>query len=386
MDNLLATSIEIIHRRSILGEAPTIFCLDQNHFILALCYIRCRIAMDSIPTFSAPSTPPRKPRRALQLMQGALGPHFATPLYRNNTRTGKTRSTVIIPGKAAHAQRLRDRIQTLMQQTIPGTSSDAIPPVHEDMPGDVWEDIEDCDMNTMGAPPESTDVTTLDTGFMSGDEHHVENIGAPQGTVTLSGNLKRNRQNDVTRLNDSWKTLFPMLRNPLLAFTNHSSGRYSPTVDAAWQTSCTDTCVTHETRILCLDWDREFFHGTWHRTHWQCSVDYQGVDVLCCAAHPVTHGLVLNGFFPTSPVKPRMAVSIHLLDFYFALLERSGDAVTAMSAALRTFYSRRGFPIIDNSVNLPIICLSNVMSHSFISGKCTGGAISTWPRQCHPVV
>ena len=84
------------------------------------------------------------------------------------------------------------------------------------------------------------------------------------------------------------------------------------------------------------------------------STDYRGVEVLCCAAHPLTHQLVLNGFFPASPVKPRMAVSIHLLDFYFSLLERSGDAVTAMSAALRTFYSRRGFPIIDDSVWQPV--------------------------------
>ncbi|KAG6887512.1 hypothetical protein C0992_011981 [Termitomyces sp. T32_za158] len=45
--------------------------------------------------------------------------------------------------------------------------------------------------------------------------------------------------------------------------------------------------------------------------------------------------------------EPRMAISVHLLDFYRALFERSCDAVNAMASALNTFYSRRGFVVLD---------------------------------------
>ncbi|KAI0259639.1 hypothetical protein BC834DRAFT_833182, partial [Gloeopeniophorella convolvens] len=64
--------------------------------------------------------------------------------------------------------------------------------------------------------------------------------------------------------------------------------------------------------------------------------------------------LVKNGHFPASPTLPRVSVSIPLLDLYFSLLERSGDAVTALSAALRTLYSKRGFEFIDDSGRLVV--------------------------------
>lgn len=47
-----------------------------------------------------------------------------------------------------------------------------------------------------------------------------------------------------------------------------------------------------------------------------------------------------------------MAVSLDLLDFYYALFERSCDAVNAMSAALNAFYLKRGFYMVDKKVHL----------------------------------
>ncbi|KAI0746147.1 hypothetical protein C8Q76DRAFT_605599, partial [Earliella scabrosa] len=49
-----------------------------------------------------------------------------------------------------------------------------------------------------------------------------------------------------------------------------------------------------------------------------------------------------------SPSQPRMAVSIDLLDLYFALFERSADAITALAGALKSLYQRRGFPILND--------------------------------------
>lgn len=47
-----------------------------------------------------------------------------------------------------------------------------------------------------------------------------------------------------------------------------------------------------------------------------------------------------------------MAVSIHLLDFYQALFERSCDAVNAMASALNSFYNRRGFILLNQNVSI----------------------------------
>jgi CxC1 like cysteine cluster associated with KDZ transposases len=60
--------------------------------------------------------------------------------------------------------------------------------------------------------------------------------------------------------------------------------------------------------------------------------------------------LVSNGLFPTSPSKPRMAVSISLLDFYDALFNRSCDAVNAMASALNSHYTQRGFVLLNSKV------------------------------------
>ncbi|KAI0676695.1 hypothetical protein C8Q78DRAFT_960079 [Trametes maxima] len=67
-------------------------------------------------------------------------------------------------------------------------------------------------------------------------------------------------------------------------------------------------------------------------------------SILCL----YSYSLVRNGLFPTAPSLPRIAVSIDLLDFYFALFERSADAVTALAAALKTLYIHRGFPIVND--------------------------------------
>ena len=50
-----------------------------------------------------------------------------------------------------------------------------------------------------------------------------------------------------------------------------------------------------------------------------------------------------------------MAISIDLLDLYSALFDRSADAVTALAAALKTMYKRRGFPILNSKVRLGVL-------------------------------
>ena len=80
------------------------------------------------------------------------------------------------------------------------------------------------------------------------------------------------------------------------------------------------------------------------------SADLETINVQTCECITLPQVLVHNGLFPTSPVQPRIAVSIDLLDFYFALFERSADAVSALAGALKTIYARRGFSILNTKV------------------------------------
>lgn len=78
--------------------------------------------------------------------------------------------------------------------------------------------------------------------------------------------------------------------------------------------------------------------------------DFHKLSVHWCNCEDLPHVLVTHGLFPTAPSYPRMAISVHLLDFYRALFERSCDAVNAMARALNTFYARRGYIITDKKV------------------------------------
>ncbi|KAJ7600345.1 hypothetical protein C8J56DRAFT_768015 [Mycena floridula] len=79
----------------------------------------------------------------------------------------------------------------------------------------------------------------------------------------------------------------------------------------------------------------------YHCTKPVCVV--QELTILCL------HLLVESGLFPGAPLKPRIAVSIELLDLYRALFERSCDSIHAFAASLHTVYERNGFRILDNS-------------------------------------
>ena len=70
-----------------------------------------------------------------------------------------------------------------------------------------------------------------------------------------------------------------------------------------------------------------------------------------CECNTLPQALIRNGLFPTSPSQPRLAISIDLLDLYFAFFERSADAVSALAGALKTMYCRRGFSILNGKVS-----------------------------------
>jgi hypothetical protein len=58
-----------------------------------------------------------------------------------------------------------------------------------------------------------------------------------------------------------------------------------------------------------------------------------------------------HGLFAFSPVRPKTAISIVLLDLYRCVFERSADAVTAWAAALHTHYRRYGFRVQEERMH-----------------------------------
>ena len=81
------------------------------------------------------------------------------------------------------------------------------------------------------------------------------------------------------------------------------------------------------------------------------TLDVATITFETCECFTLPQTLVRNALFPTSPAQPRLAISIDLLDLYFALFERSADAVTALAGALKTMYTRRGFSILNGKVS-----------------------------------
>ncbi|TFK54454.1 hypothetical protein OE88DRAFT_1624486 [Heliocybe sulcata] len=131
----------------------------------------------------------------------------------------------------------------------------------------------------------------------------------PDATPDPSSRRRILPDEEAFRLYDRWKDLLPKLIHPLRQYRKavFRTPIEQELLDAH---KCQDpSCSTNTASILCLFWDR---------------------------------------LFPTSPSQPRMVVSIALLDFYFALFERSGDAVTALAGALRNFYACRGWHMLDD--------------------------------------
>lgn len=91
------------------------------------------------------------------------------------------------------------------------------------------------------------------------------------------------------------------------------------------------------------------------------STDYQSIDLPMCQCRPFAELLIERGFFPTAPSQPNLAISIDFLELYCALFEQTGDAVTAIAAAMSKLYSRRGFPVVNKQVRIRRVRLLNTL-------------------------
>ncbi|KAJ7727050.1 hypothetical protein B0H14DRAFT_2410313 [Mycena olivaceomarginata] len=125
--------------------------------------------------------------------------------------------------------------------------------------------------------------------------------------------------NPNVKLEQSWNALLPTLEAPFAEYRQATHGQRPPAILES--------------------------------IHYECTAGYLvSVRVTTCTCTTVPVLLVRHGVFPTSPTQPHTAVSIDLLDVYRALFERSCDAITALAAALRTVYKRRGFHVFSRMI------------------------------------
>ncbi|OSD02619.1 hypothetical protein PYCCODRAFT_1410600 [Trametes coccinea BRFM310] len=262
---------------------------------------------EDLPVLSPPSTPtPKLARREEQ----PVGKHFMTPERR---RRNKDAGIVPRPDLALRFDKLNSFMDDLMK--IEDTSG-----------ADAGPSQETADNST---PPEVDPDITMEETYAAGDVAGELTSGAQKGTYKR---FRPRPEDSLRSLHASWLETIPIILDDYLNYlrASHSrTARFQPD----WAFSCpAGKCFVETTQVLCLHFEYPL-----------------SVECKYCECRSITQVLVSKGLFPTSPTQPRVAISIDLLDFYFALFERSADAVSALASALKTFYQRRGFPILGSN-------------------------------------
>ncbi|GLB45913.1 hypothetical protein LshimejAT787_3800020 [Lyophyllum shimeji] len=252
--------------------------------------------------------------RAQQPFTSGLGRAFTSPVKRSRTKA----KTLVQPiGAIEKRRKLEARLLELQNPTS------AQPDVfHSEVPSDVNMEssayVDQADAEQLQAPSDADEP------------------GPSQPPDTDVPRAHRILPNEAANdLYDRWASVLPRLTDALLAYVNQSHGKVPARVTCL-ESKCGGMCEKKTSRICCLFQDY-----------------FQQLDVIACGCQDSLQILVSHGLFPTAPSYPRMAISIHLLDFYQALFEKSCDAVNAMASALNTFYTRRGFVLL-NKKGIPV--------------------------------
>ncbi|TFK24338.1 hypothetical protein FA15DRAFT_557774, partial [Coprinopsis marcescibilis] len=118
-----------------------------------------------------------------------------------------------------------------------------------------------------------------------------------------------------------WCKILDSLLEPFLDYTSRTMGQdlQSPGPLRPRCRQPAGQCMVKTHSILCL------LQGKFEER----LMEYCSCEHLCSV-------LVRHGLFPTSLLAPRLAISVHLLDFYQASFERSCDAINAFAATCKT--------------------------------------------------
>ncbi|RDB15038.1 hypothetical protein Hypma_005430 [Hypsizygus marmoreus] len=252
----------------------------------------------------------KKQTRSQQLHTNGLGAQFTSPIKRQDPR--KTRTMVEPAGHAAKRRCLEQHMASLKAGHRPSPSLASASSTSQSQPDE----------------PPQVDSKPID---------NVQDFNDPILEVEpdlFSPPTNKRRivpDQTTTNLYESWHRVLPRLVDPLLAHVQSTNGHVLQPPASHLQTVCKGGCTPRTTKITCLYFDH-----------------FKVTDVEACSCQTTLQVLLFHGLFPTSPTHPRMAISVAVLDFYQALFERSCDAVNAMAAALNSFYTRRGFIMLNS--------------------------------------
>ena len=290
--------------------------------------------LDDSGALLPPTTPPRRPpKRSDQL----IGQHFESPKRRRPWR--KDSKPVARLGLALEAKELMAEVAEIHKLHASSHQS----PRDPTPPQDLNQASYDKTPSSFDDPPD----ILCDNANVEADASHISD----------SNKLRPRRlfpNESIDRLYSNWLVLIPTLVSNYLHYLKQTQGRLGRPLEVETKLCHRGICIPKESEIQCLHFDRAclplrlsiLVHGSY-----LLFADIFTVTFQACECATIPQILVYNGLFPTSPLQPRLAVSIDLLDFYSALFDRSADTVGALAGALKTMYSRRGFPIVNEKVS-----------------------------------
>ncbi|KAF7293403.1 hypothetical protein MIND_01117300 [Mycena indigotica] len=233
---------------------------------------------------------------------------------RFGARTGRMKR-VIQPtrNQAARQHALESRLMALLNGDTSSDPDNNAPPIDNQEAADDGMDWEDEGAEGTAEPPIFAPTTPIQMALPTWASHP--------------------RQSSNASLLGAWNVLLAELEAPWANF--HAATYASPPshIVASIHHPCGSGCVSStRSTVQCL-----------YPTH------MQSVSITTCACKSLGAILVEHGVFPASPRRPRIGMSIDLLELYRAVFERSCDAITALAHALRTVYQRRGYHVLSNT-------------------------------------
>ncbi|KAG6827850.1 hypothetical protein H0H92_010266 [Tricholoma furcatifolium] len=250
--------------------------------------------------------------RSQQLTTSGLGKQFTSPIKRRDK--AKTTTHVHPMGRKQQISRLKAQIDSLKRRAsaiveapltetigtpLPPLDIPLSPPPPADMPLPPLD---------IPLPPPDIPLSLSDSGAPEDvyDTTFDDSFPGPDCVEDVERSPRRTKPNQAAKdLYSNWQNLLRRLVLPLLEYNSKTIGKIPERVSVL-RARCrmNASCTAKKSEVLCL--------------------------------------------FQDSPSQPRMAVALHVLDFYRALFEKSCDAVHAMASALNAFYGwEQGSPIQD---------------------------------------
>ncbi|KAJ6553265.1 hypothetical protein B0H19DRAFT_1377852 [Mycena capillaripes] len=248
----------------------------------------------------APSGAKRSARANEPAPHGVMGRHFTSPLKARDTRKQKP---ALALGQAMRLSNARARLRARFNKD---SAPSGLAP----------------ESSSSGFSPLAESQATGDAEWM---DEEAPQVLPPLPTATA------NKAASHRRVFDSWEQLLPLLEDPFADYYRSTHAQQRSAIPPLIEYECLVGCSRKAQVVRCL--------YPLHVVH---------VRIVTCDCMRLGVLLVQHGVFPASPNRPRIGVSLDVLDIYRAMFERSCDAITALAAALRTVYDRRGFTVVSD--------------------------------------